>query len=161
MPSLFRPPWISSKSDLKRGAALDKASWIYMEVWRKMYQRILFYFLSLQEVPPPPSYFYFFIFFLIFLLFFLKFDRSLPFIILLSGENLLKHTYFHIFRPGSVHSGSASWDNCEQALTRLVACELVSLIESHAKSGQHSLPTPELDSTVCPLQNWKVKGVCI
>ena len=46
-------------------------------------------------------------------------------------------------RPGSVHSGSASWDDCGSVPWQ-VACELIFLIGSHSMPGQQSQPTPTL-----------------
>ena len=62
-----------------------------------------------------------------------------------------------LFRPGSVHSGSACWDNCSQvfpdkSIPWEVVCELM--------CGEVS--TLSLDSSiVSPLQLRWVKGVCV
>ena len=48
---------------------------------------------------------------------------------------------FHFLGQGSVHSGSASWDDWT-SIPWWVACELVSLMSFHAKPGQRSKLTP-------------------
>ena len=45
-----------------------------------------------------------------------------------------------LFRPESVHSGSASWDDCERAFPDDFAFELVFLIGSYSMPGQCSQP---------------------
>ena len=52
------------------------------------------------------------------------------------------HVSIPLVRPGSVHSGSACWDNCGWALPD----------ELHANLFSWQLPTQHLNSTVSPLQ---------
>ena len=42
-----------------------------------------------------------------------------------SKVDISLHTLIQLFRPGSVHSGSASWDDCGRVFPQQVACELV------------------------------------
>ena len=48
------------------------------------------------------------------------------------------HQFHFFFRPGSVHSGSANWDDCGQVFPDELRVSSVSLIGSHTRSGQHS-----------------------
>ena len=61
------------------------------------------------------------------------------------------------FRPGSVHSGSASWDDCDRVF--LMSCVWARfLIDSHTLPGQwHSQPTPtSIDQgCMCVLHFWQ------
>ena len=60
-------------------------------------------------------------------------------------------TLIPIFRPGSVHSGSATWDNCDQVFLDKLGVSSF-LIGSHTMPGQwHSQPN----------QHRWVKGVCV
>ena len=66
------------------------------------------------------------------------------FFVLVFIVEISSRTLIPLFRPGSVHSGSASSDYCDQMFPgELRTCELVSLIDSHPMPGQrHSRPTP-------------------
>ena len=51
---------------------------------------------------------------------------------------------FNFFlRPGSVHSGSASWDDCGRVFNdELIVSSSSTVIGSHTMPGQYSQPTP-------------------
>ena len=82
-----------------------------------------------------------------------RFNNSFPtcaFYFFFFKVEISLHPPIPLFRPGSVHSGSASWDDCGQVFPDELRVNLFSLvINSPTMPGQHSQPTPTLLGQGC------------
>ena len=78
--------------------------------------------------------------------------HSLPMLFLCLWVEIRSRTLIPLLRPGSVHNGSASWNDCGWAFPdKLQSCMWARfLIDSHAMPGQrHSQPTPTSTGQGC------------